>query len=245
MADKFAIKTRNDPFLDYDWSSYWSNLDFDARKEAICTPITQIHRKIDNISAWIWIMPRSCEQGLPHTRSVDIIAIPENINKSHLPSIIDHEKIHLLQRRMPDSWSKFYRIKWDYETFEGIPAGMPKDLVLLRRANPDTARDPWVRWRNRWWSVPTYKSKNELSLAKSIIQWWDEKNNTISTDAPEEWISFFGSDVQQSEHPHELSAEFLSGPLRRGAFPTGATEGMIRLRNSWSDTMEFPALTIE
>jgi hypothetical protein len=45
--------------------------------------------------------------------------------------------------------------------------------------------------------------------------WWNQGNDTISYEPPDEWIVFFGNDVQQPEHPHEMSAEFLAGPLKR------------------------------
>ena len=204
-----------DTFFDYDWSENWSEFDRKARVGANCKPITTIHRKMGEISPYIWIVPDSCEQGLPHTRAVDVIAIPKSFPKSRLASTIEHEKIHLYQRIMPDSWSKFYRFKWNYEIFKEPPVGMPQELKIMRRSNPDTAAAPWACWMKKFWSVPVYKNKYDLSLSKAKVMWWNQSNNTISSTPPDEWIVFFGNDVHQSEHPHEISAEFLAGPLKR------------------------------
>ena len=232
------LDVKKELYFDYDWSWAWSDYDRQARKEADCKPINKIHLKLGNISTWIWTMPNSCEQGLPHTRGIDVIAIPENFPKDHLPALLDHERVHLLQRMMPDSWANFYRIKWYYNIYNSAPFGMPQDLIKLRRANPDTALAPFACWKSRYWSVPIYGS--ELSLRKSKIKWWDQETGLVNDKAPDEWTAFFGSKINQCEHPHELSAEYLSGPLRLGARPTLMPEGLQRLADSWSNDALFP-----
>jgi len=192
-----------------DWPSTWSDLDSKARNNANCEPIKKEWITLGNISTWIWTVPDSCEQGLPHTRDKDIIAMPESYSGDYNRTI-EHEKIHLYQRRDPQKWINFYKDNWNYEIFSNPPEFMPKELIQKRRANPDISIHPWCRWRNRWWSVPIYNDINNLSLSRAPIMWYDEKENKILENPPAEWLDFFGKNVSQIEHPHEISAVLLS-----------------------------------
>ena len=216
-----------DRFYDYDWSSSWSELDRKARADAVCTPITTIYRKMGPISAYIWIVPDSCEQGLPHTRSIDVIAIPKSYPQDRLATTLEHEKIHLFQRMHPGAWRLFYRKGWNYELYTEPPAGMPSSLVKMRRANPDTADAPWICWRGDYWAVPIYQSATDLSLRKAPVKWWRASDLSVSNKPPDDWLAFFGDDVHQHEHPHEISAEYLC------AEEEPQTEAFRVLKNAW------------
>jgi len=229
-------------YFDYDWSHTWSEYDKEARVEADCKPVSKIHMKLGQVSSWVWYVPKTCEQGLPHTRGIDIIAIPVGFPEKRLPPLLEHEKIHLLQRMMPDSWAKFYKQKWDYAIYSAAPFGMPEQLVRLRRANPDTSDSPFACWRSRWWSVPVYVSESNLSLREAPIKWWDQETGLIYDNAPDAWTGFFGEDIHQCEHPHELTAEYLSGPLRLGKRPEKMPEGMRMLADAWSKDALFPQI---
>lgn len=235
--------TKADAFSDFDWSSSWTDLDWKARAGANCKPISTIHRKMGAISPWIWVVPDSCEQGLPHTRSIDVIAIPKSYPKERLESTLEHEKIHLYQRAMPESWAKFYRIKWRYDIYTKPPAGIPNELVSMRRANPDTADAPWCCWMGKYWSVPVYENTYNLSLSKAHIKWWDQVTNIITRNPPDEWVTFFGPDVHQSEHPHEISAEFLSGPLlNQDDAIQSSSQAMNLLSYAWNEEEMIPSI---
>jgi hypothetical protein len=231
-----------EPYFDYDWSEKWSEYDKAARRGADCKPIYKDHRKIGEQSVWIWTTPKTCEQGLPHTRGIDVIAIPEDYPQENLPPLLDHEHVHILQRLMPDSWAKFYQLKWFYRIYSQPPVGMPKELIKLRRANPDTADEPYCCWKSRWWPVAVYKSEDSLSLSTAPVKWWDQDTGDISLKAPEQWTAFFGK-VHQSEHPHEISAEYLSGPLRLGNRPEHMCPGMQVLADSWYEGAQFPRIS--
>ena len=246
IAAQILVPTKKeDAFSDYDWSSSWTVLDWKARAGANCKPISTIHRKMGEISPWIWVVPDSCEQGLPHTRSIDVIAIPKSFPKERLESTLEHEKIHLYQRAMPESWAKFYRIKWKYDIYSKPPAGMPKELINMRRANPDTADAPWCCWMGKHWSVPVYQNEYNLSLSKAPVKWWNQLMNVITNNPPDDWVNFFGSDVNQSEHPHEISAEFLSGPLLKGTDEiANPSQAMNLLSYAWNEDEMIPSLYV-
>ena len=250
VAQFIVPDNKTEKYYDYNWSHIWTKKDKEARKEADCKPITTIHRKLGKLNPHIWIVPDSCEQGLPHTRSIDIIAIPKSYPKDRLEKTLEHELIHLYQRSMPDSWRKFYRIKWNYELYSEPPIGISKDLIEDRRSNPDTADSPWVCWRNRYWAIPVYTDINNLSLSKAIVKWYDSSISAVSLKPPEEWVLFFGLSVYQMEHPHEISAEFLAGPLRRmpncddlvEELPENASPAMRILDDSWRYDEMYPLI---
>ena len=198
---------------DTDWSDNWTQLDFKAREGDNCYPIKKEYKKFGAINSWLWTMPTSCENGLPHTRNKDIIAIPEGFLQSRLPKTIEHEKIHLHQRRNPQVWKKFYKKYWNYEIFQNPPLSMPQELIKMKRANPDTNDAPFACWKNKWWSVPIYKSVNELKFRDCKVKWWNQETNKIHSEPPNEWVSFFGSKVSQAEHPHEISAVYITNIL--------------------------------
>jgi hypothetical protein len=231
-----------EPFFDYDWTDKWSEYDKKARLSADCKPIYKVHRKMGQQSVWVWTVPESCEQGLPHTRGIDVIAIPENYPKEQLPPLMDHEYIHILQRLMPESWARFYRIKWFYNIYNSAPVGMPQELIELRRANPDTANEPYACWKSRWWPIAVYPSKTDLSLRKAYVKWWDQETGVVKKMPPEDWTAFFGV-INQSEHPHEISAEYLSGPLRLGKKPNNMPPGMAALAAAWKTDAQFPVIS--
>ena len=215
------------------WSHKWNQLDFQARKDANCNPIKKEYKNFGNISAWIWTVPHTCEQGLPHTRNKEVIAMPENYNFSNYDKTIEHEKIHLYQRTYPNQWINFYKNDWDYELFSEPPNKIPKNLINKRRSNPDINNEPWCRWKNRWWSIPIYN--NNLSLSGARIVWFDEKTNKILHNFPPGWNEFFGHNISQAEHPHEISAVLLSGDLfKKKKVLEHFSPAMKKLLNKWN-----------
>ena len=152
---------------------------------------------------------RTCENGYPHTINETTMMIPESHPKERLPITVEHEKIHLLQRRHPELWETWYKLMWSYKIQKSPPSKMPAELLEKRRFNPDTEDKPFSCWRDRWWSLTIYTSKDPGSLAAAETIWWDEQTNTIRQEAPPEWSDFFG--VQpQDEHPHEMAAQMIA-----------------------------------
>jgi len=195
---------------DSDWSQYWSKLDYAARENASCIPIAKDYTRLGTMDTWILTMPKSCENGMPHTRAADIIAIPEGFPKDYLPKTLEHEKIHLNQRVDLDLWKKFYKKYWNYEIFSSPPQNFPPNLITMIRANPDTCSVPYSCWNNIWWSVPVYKSVTNLNFRSCPVLWWNQLDNKIYNNPPDEWVNFFGDHVSQSEHPHEISAVYIA-----------------------------------
>lgn len=211
--DKYV---RTEEMVSTDWSSDWTDLDFKARENRDCKPIKKIYENLNSIESWIYTVPSSCENGLPHTRNHNVIALPNDLSLMEIPSVLRHEKIHLNQRLYKNKWREFYRKYWNYEIFVKPHDKMPNELITMKRANPDTNDAPFARWNNKWWSVPVYKSSDDLEFRNCVLKWWNEETNELKSDPPKEWIDFFGpvdpifTHISAIEHPHEISATYLS-----------------------------------
>lgn len=194
----------------YNWSAKWNDLDYKAREDAVCTPIKKEMREFGTVSAWIWTVPNSCENGLPHTRNKNVIAMPNGWSDEDSTSTLLHESVHLFQRNFSNDWEKFYNNQWNYEIFEEPAPFIPKELIQKRRSNPDTDDKPWCRWNKRWWSVPIYDDSDNPRLNQTPIIWYDEKENKMLDKPPNEWLTFFGPNINQIEHPNEISAVLIT-----------------------------------
>jgi len=207
------LYVRTEEISNTDWSDDWTPLDFKARENIDCRPITKVYENLGSNNAWIYTVPSSCENGLPHTRDYNVIAIPNGSSILDRPRVIRHEKIHLNQRLYLNKWKDFYKTYWDYELFKTLPINvpMPPDLIKMKRANPDTKGVSFCRWKKKWWTIPVYKDINDLKFENCIIKWWNEETNEILLDPPKEWTDFFGtfSNDKETEHPHEISATYL------------------------------------
>jgi len=201
----FADPADTDPD-DLPWLASLSKLDRVARHGNSCTVMA------DNPGpegTRLQTVSRTCESGMPHTADGDRIRIPDLIPEALRESIIRHELVHIWQRRSPELWSTFYRRHWSFEFPGDPPAGIPDQYIQARRSNPDTWRHPWVRWMARWWPIAIYDQPDSPRLRESHTVWWDEHRQQILDTPPTEWTSFFGY-PSQDEHPHEISAVYLT-----------------------------------
>jgi len=210
------------------WIASWSQLDQVARHGNSCRITAEKPGPAPNIR--LQTVVKSCESGLPHTGDGDRIRIPDSIPEADRAPVINHELIHIWQRRHPELWSDFYRRQWGFDLFQrhNPPPSLPAEIKRIRRSNPDTWREPWARWYGRWWPVAVYTHPEAPRIRDSHTVWYDEYTNKISDRPPAEWQQFFGP-CSQDEHPHEMSAVWLSHPDG----PQTATEAGRRLANWW------------
>lgn len=190
-------------------------LDKLARKNQSCT-VLQTFPDSGLEGAVVEIVEDSCEQGLPHTVDESRIRMKEadwtGIRKE---DILRHERVHLLQRRYPDVWERFYTEKWGY-TLPTSDSTIPNEVAELMRksrSNPDTADDPYVCWQNRYWFVPVYTNMESPALKDTEVKIWDSQHKIWLSEAPQEWKTFFCGEnacPHQWEHPHEISAEIIA-----------------------------------
>ena len=156
----------------------------------------------------IEIVNEECQEGLPHTTTMNIIRMAESVwNSGRSKEILKHERVHLDQKRRPHEWEEFYRSAWNYELLTSPPPDLPSVDI---RPNPDTVGKPWALWRGRYLFYPQYGP--EHTLRKAPVRIWDMKEKQHTT-LPPEWRSEFchkGSCPHQYEHPHEMAAEYIT-----------------------------------
>ena len=173
--------------------------------------------------ATIEIVDEACQDGLPHTTTSSIIRMTERVwSGGRREEILRHERVHLSQKRNPDVWSKFYSEKWNYILYSRLPAdiisSIPESDKSLLRPNPDTSVAPWAIWKSRYVFYPVYSSSGKHTLKDAPVHIWDIQEKSNLDFPPAEWINFFGN-PQQYEHPHEISAEFLTDASKHSTIP--------------------------
>ena len=196
---------------DLPWIASWSPLDTEARRGQNCT----VHQEEPGPDGTvIQYVSKSCESGMAHTRDGDRIVIPDSIPEALRHETIEHERIHISQRRHPEAWMNFYQRNWGFVFHAGPPTEMPRAIVDARRGNPDTwdpdTGGPWPCWNGRWWPVPVYQSPRNPKLRNASTVWFDGWRREVREFPPEAWTQFFGT-PSQNEHPHELAAVMIVG----------------------------------
>ena len=159
----------------------------------------------------IQIVNAHCKEGMPHTTDADTIRMTRDTYTSkRKDSILVHERTHLSQKRNVELWKSFYKQYWNYDISFTPPTDLPETYIRMLRPNPDTTDSPWVTWNNRYVFFPN-SVDGTLKNAKVVV--WDTVLNT-EVPIPEKWKEFFCTSEDlcpyQYEHPHEISAEFLT-----------------------------------
>ena len=154
------------------------------------------------------------EKGLPHTRPPSTIWFPESAlrsNRRQFNETFLHECIHLHQREHADRWNQFYEEAWGFKPWTGR---IPKDVERRRRLNPDTIRQPFYIWRDKWVPIAVYSKPDAANLREVrliFLRPGADGGAGWESVCPEGWMEFFGTQEPSTcEHPHEMSAYFLS-----------------------------------
>lgn len=189
------------------------SMDKKARIGHDCSPVLRF-KDIELDDVEIVLTGPTCESGLPHTSDAHTISMPRSVwDSDRKDLILRHERVHILQRRNPEQWRRFYQEAWGYETFHVLPLSpesIPSEILQRIRANPDTATEPWTCWKRRYWFFPVYATPETPSLRDTEIRVWDSHTKQWTTDPPQEWKHFFCGENEcprQWEHPHEIAAE--------------------------------------
>lgn len=167
------------------------------------TPCTVLEKQSWN-GVTIEIVGNACSEGLPHTRDVSTIIMPlDTWNSTHRDETLRHELVHIRQRQNPEAWYEFYEKAWNYRRSHLPPELDPRTI----RPNPDTADSPYMLWADRYMFLPIYGT--DKTLRNAIVKVYDIQLRTF-VPVPPEWTAFFSDSVRQYEHPHEISAEYLT-----------------------------------
>ncbi len=185
-----------------------------TREQALAMSTTALAAVPESLKPTNTIKIAFFEKGLPHTRPPATIWFPESAlraNKMQFNETFLHECIHLHQREHEDRWRKFYEDAWDFKPWQGK---IPKDIERRRRLNPDTIRQPFYIWRNKWVPIAVYSKPDAANLREVrliFLRPSTEGNSGWDSVCPEGWLEFFGTQEPSiCEHPHEMAAYFLS-----------------------------------
>lgn len=210
------ITVKNISNENFSWNAKWSKMDKYVRKNNDCNPITIKHLN----DYEIWTVPSSCEDGLPHTRYKNVIAMPINYSGDY-DNTIEHELVHLHQRKNLNKWYDFYSKYWKFERYP--ENNVPKEFIDNRRSNPDTIDSIYMIFSNKWLVIPIY---NNNSIKNASIIFYNINTKETLTQPPQEWIDFFGY-TPQSEHPHEISANYIVSYIKNNKISSNAMQLLI------------------
>jgi hypothetical protein len=190
-----------------------------ARRHAFYTPFfvekadaAELQRLVDEIPLLAdtdtVVMHPTADEGYPHTRAPNIVAIPTKTITDHssteLAETLRHEAIHIDQRRRPAVWVAACQQRG----WQPVAANRLPDSLLYRcRINPDTmSPHPFWAWEDHHIPLPLFSSEQPSSLGDVVIKWLDLRNQTLYRDPPPSFVSIYGSFPSQPEHPYELLA---------------------------------------
>ena len=151
------------------------------------------------------------DAGLPHTRGKTGIALPIYLLWNPSDKTIRHELVHLSQKQYPARWWEFYGSHWKMRPAnESEFLQIPIKWRSRRRINPDTLKNPYVVWNDRYIALSVFLSETEPDLRFCKRGFWDLKMSQWTWDEPPGWVDMFGSGFND-EHPNEIAAHWIDG----------------------------------
>ena len=122
-----------------------------------------------------------------------------------------HELVHLSQKQFPDKWWVIYEHTWSFKkATENEFMQIPIKWRSRRRINPDTLKNPYVVWKDRYIPLSIFLSETEPDLRYCKRWFWDLKLSQWTWEEPPGWIRMFGSG-SNDEHPNEIAAHWIDG----------------------------------
>ena len=155
----------------------------------------------------LW-MEESADGGLPHTRPPHFICLPINIPDTQIVTTLEHERIHISQRKNTKKWDQMFEKAWSMKPWSSSSGDIPLEILQRRRLNPDILNIPMYIWKDEWVVFTLFRSMKPSNLNDIDIVWWNAHSRTLHRDAPPGWKEFFG-DVKAGEHPYEIAAYLL------------------------------------
>ena len=151
------------------------------------------------------------DAGLPHTRGKTGIALPVFLLWHPSEKTMRHELVHLSQKQFPDKWWVIYEHTWSFKkATENEFMQIPIKWRSRRRINPDTLKNPYVVWKDRYIPLSIFLSETEPDLRYCKRGFWDLKLSQWTWEEPPGWIRMFGSGFND-EHPNEIAAHWIDG----------------------------------
>lgn len=199
--DHFLESIRNDP------------VNRKAREHLSYTPMTN-ETKPWILNTEIVTMHPTAEAGLPHTRPPNLICMPIYYPEERMNETLNHEFIHIDQRRRKYKWDAFF----EREGWTSVPQSeIPQRWLQRCRLNPDTIDERFWAYKNRYIPLPLYEREDKPDLRQVVIQWWDKETGIKANTPPRLFQERYGPMPAQPEHPRELAAVELAKIFTRPA----------------------------
>lgn len=161
------------------------------------------------IDAKIIILNPSADGGMPHTRPHNIICLPAYYPEEKLESTIQHELIHLDQRKNPLKWANILQKDgWKIENAREIKNQIPNEILNRTRLNPDTLQVRFPSWEGRYIPFPIFVREDRPELRDIQVRWFDLQERTLRPFPPSSFTRKYGTNtsVSEMEHPYEYYA---------------------------------------
>lgn len=152
----------------------------------------------------IVILSPSAEGGMPHTRPPNVICLPAYFPEDRLAETMEHELIHIDQRKNPQAWrEKLAAHGWTPASHEEIPQQWRSRV----RINPDTHAAQFWKWAGRYIPLPLFEREDKPNLREISVRWWDTTDQRLHSQPPTSFTQKYGSlSASAAEHPYELYA---------------------------------------
>jgi hypothetical protein len=150
----------------------------------------------------IVILDPSAEGGMPHTRP-GLICLPAYYPASKLKETLDHELIHISQKRQASLWAS----RASMEGWLPVRPGLIPDFWASRlRLNPDTFGTLYA-WKGQHVPLPVFLREDKPNMREIEVRWLDLAEGIVKRSPPTSFTQAYGHlGAVQGEHPYELWA---------------------------------------
>lgn len=150
------------------------------------------------------VLHPTAEGGMPHTRSPSLICIPAYYSEVKLKQMLQHEMIHISQRKQPSLW----KTRAEMDGWKQVPwSVIPEQWLNRCRLNPDTVAARFFAWEGRHVPLPLFIREDKPDLRETTVRWYDIAEGIVKSSVPTSFTKKYG-DLGKSllEHPYELYA---------------------------------------
>lgn len=157
-----------------------------------------------NPSVDVVILNPSADGGMPHTRGLSLICIPAYHSASALEETLQHEMVHLGQKKESALW----KMKLELEGWKAVDETVIPDIWLRRcRLNPDTCGARFFAWEGRHVPLPLFVREDKPDLRDIVVRWYDIVDGLVKSSVPTSFSRKYGDlPISSMEHPYELFA---------------------------------------
>ena len=184
-------------------------LEFTPEEKRVMWEIVGRHSRLRD-RRWTFIkMANYVDWGYPFTLE-DVILLPEVFVSSmgdHSVKTLEHEFIHIEQRKSPYKFNKYYIERWGYRKPERID--VPVSLLNDTVTNPDGPESDWVRKMGDewfWFALKLRQGKKPIGMAYRCLTDDSERFTVTEHGIPLTDMSLAFDGETNAYHPNEFIA---------------------------------------